>query len=77
MSTAMDIFCFSVPLTIMFDAILSVVAGVGICGCPISARDVLMNVAFWKSSNNPPNSASMADAMPFLIRLNSTCTGPF
>ena len=28
-------------------------------------------------SNNPPNSASVADAMPFIIILNYACTGLF
>ena len=36
-----------------------------------------MDVAFWKFSNNLPNSASMADAMKFLIMLYYTCTGTF
>ena len=36
-----------------------------------------MAVAFWQFSNNPPNSASVADAITFLIILHSTCTGLF
>ena len=36
-----------------------------------------MDVAFWQFSNNPPNPASVADAMTFLIMLHSTCTGTF
>ena len=34
-----------------------------------------MAVAFWQFSNNPPNSASVADATTFHIMLHSTCTG--
>ena len=36
-----------------------------------------MDVAFWQFSNHPPNNASVADAMIFIIMLNSTYTGPF
>ena len=61
----------------MFVDIFSVATGVGGCGCPIYARAVLMNVAFWLFSNNPPNSASVDYAITFLIMMNSTCTGPF
>ena len=43
----------------------------------IYARAVLVAVAFWKFSNNPPNSASVADAITLLIMLYSTFTGPF
>ena len=44
-------------------AVLSVATGVGGCECPISAREFLMNVAFWQFSNNPPNYDSVDDAM--------------
>ena len=77
MSIALDIFCFSVPLTMMFDAILSVATSIGGCWWPICAREVLMDVTFCQFSNNPPNSNSVADAMTFLIILNYTCTGKF
>ena len=76
MFIARYLFCFSVPLTMLFAAVLSVATGVGGCGWPISARAVLMDVAFCNFSNNPPNYASMDDAIKFLIILNSTCTGP-
>ena len=69
--------CFPVPLTMLFAAVLSVVKGVGGCGWPISDREILMDVAFWQFSNNPPNSASVADVMIFLIMLGCTCTGTF
>ena len=36
-----------------------------------------MDITFWQSSNIPPNSYSMADAMTFIIVLHSTCTGTF
>ena len=36
-----------------------------------------MDVAFWKISNNPPTSASVADVMKFLMILYSTCTVSF
>ena len=35
-----------------------------------------MDVTFWQFSNNPPNYASMDDAMTFLMMLHYTCTGP-
>ena len=77
MSIARDLFCFVVLFTMLFAAIFSVAIGVGGCRCPISARAVLIEVSFWQFSNNPPSSASMADAMTFLMMLHSICTGPF
>ena len=77
MSFALNIFCFAVPLTIMFAAALSVAIGVGGCGWAVYDRAVLIDIAFWKFSNNPPNYDSMYNAMAFLIMLHSTCTGPF
>ena len=41
----------------------------------ISARAVLIEVSFWHFPNNPPSSASMADAIKIIMMLNSTCTG--
>ena len=61
----------------LFSAILSIDTGVGGCWWTISARNVLVAVAFWKFSDNPPSSASVADAIKFLIILHSTCIGPF
>ena len=58
-------------------AVLYVVTGVGVFEWPISTRALLIYVTFWKLSNNPPNYASVADAMKLLIILYSTCTGPF
>ena len=46
MSIALDIFYFTVPLTIIFDDILSVATSVGGCWWPISDRAILMDVAF-------------------------------
>ena len=34
-----------------------------------------MNVYLWKYSNNHPNSASLNDAMKFVIMMHYTCTG--
>ena len=76
MSIDLDVF-FAVILKILFAAVLSVATGVGGCEWPIYSGTVLMDVAFWQFSNNPPNSDSMADAMTFLIMLHYTCTGPF
>ena len=61
----------------LFAAVFSVSAGSGGCGCPISDREVLMDVSFWQFSNNPLNYASVADAMMFIMILNSTCDGLF
>ena len=58
-------------------SVLSVATGVGDYEWLIFANAVLMEFAFWQFSNNPPNSASMADAMTFLIMLHSTRNGPF
>ena len=76
MSIALD-FVFSVSLTMPFNAVLYVAGGVGGYGWTISAMVILVDVAFWQFSNNPPNSDSVDDAMTFLIMLHSTCTGLF
>ena len=47
------------------------------CGWPISDESVIEDVAFCNVSNNPPNSNFVADAMIFIIILNSTFTGSF
>ena len=77
MSIDLGLSCFAIPFTMLFAYVLSVSTGVGGCGWPISTREFLMDVYFWKFSNNPPNSASMADAMTFLVILNYTYNGPF
>ena len=77
MSIAWEMFCFAVTLTIFIDAVLPVATGVGGCRWTIYYRAVLVEVAFWKFSNNPPSSVSVADTMTFLMMLHSTCTGPF
>ena len=77
MSIALDIFCFDIPITMLFAALLFVATDVGGGWWPISARVVLMDVTFWKFSNNPPNSTFMADAITFIIMLHSTYAGPF
>ena len=77
MSITMNIFCFSVPLTMLFAIVLSVATIVGDCESPIFARAILMDVAFWHFSNNPTNSVSEADSMTFHIMLHSTCNGQF
>ena len=73
----MAIFCFAVSFIMLFDAVLSVTTGVGGCEWHISARSVRVDVAFCHFSNYPPNSASVDDAMKFLVILHSICTGQF
>ena len=46
MPIALDIFCFVVPLMMLFSAIISEATGVGGPGWRISTRSVLMDVAF-------------------------------
>ena len=58
-------------------SVLVVATGVGSCGWTISTRAVIVDVALWQFSNSPPNSASVVDAMTFIIMLHYTCTGPF
>ena len=77
MSIAQYLFCFPVPLTILFAAVLSVATGAGGCWKIIYARAVLVEVSLWKLSSNPPSSASVADTIKFLMMLQYTCTGPF
>ena len=60
----------------LFAAVFFVATGVGSCWWPISAKAVLSKVALWKFSNKPPNYASVADSITFLMNLHSTCTGP-
>ena len=38
---------------------------------------VFIDVVLWHFSNNPPNYASVYDAITFLIIMHSTFTGPF
>ena len=77
MYMAQNIFCFAVPLTILFVTVLSIATDIVGCWWPISARAVLMDVAFRKFSNNPPDYASVTDVIKFIIIMHSTCTGPF
>ena len=77
MSISLDIFCFVVPFMMLFVTFLSVFTVVGGCQCHNSARVVCMYVVFWKFSNNSTNSASVADAMTFLIILHAIRAGPF
>ena len=77
MSIALNIFCFAVPLMMLFASVFSIVTGVGGCWWPNYSRDVIVDVTFWDFSNNHQNSASVADAMTFLIMLHSTRTGKF
>ena len=77
MSIALDIFCFDVPFRMILPTVLSISTGVGSCEWTIYDRAVRMDVAFWQFSNNLTNSASVADAMTFLIIMHYICTGPF
>ena len=53
----------------VFAAVLYFAAGVVGCWCHVSAKEVIMAVDVWKFSNNPPNSASVTDAITFLVML--------
>ena len=46
MSFALYHFCFTVLLTMLFADVFSVATGVGGCMCPMSAKAVLIEVAF-------------------------------
>ena len=76
MSIALNLFYFAVPLMMFFSVVLSVSTGVGGCWWPIYARSVLMDVAFCQYSISPPNYASVANSITFLIMLHYKCTGP-
>ena len=69
-------FCFAIPLTMLFETVFSVATGVGGCEWPVYARSILIDFHFWKFSNNPPNSASVADTITFIIMMHYTYTGP-
>ena len=75
MSNALDFFL--VIFIVIFAAVLSIATGVGGCEWRIYDRAARMDVAFWYFSNNPPNSASVADSVTFLVILYYTCTSPF
>ena len=77
MLMAQEIFCFAISLTILLVSVLSIANIIGGCWWSISVRDVLVAVAFWQFSNNPPNYTSVDDDITFLIMLHSTCTGTF
>ena len=77
MCIALDIFCFVVPFMMIFDAVFSVSTSVGGYEWTISDRTVPMDVCFWQFSDHPPNSASVYDAMTFLMMIHSTCTRLF
>ena len=47
MSIAHDLFCLYLTLTMLFESVLSVATGVGGCWWRISAKVVLVDVAFW------------------------------
>ena len=74
---AQNLFCFAVPLKILFAAVLSVATGVDGFWWPISDRSVFMAAAFWNFPRNPTNSASVADTRKLLTMIHSTCTGTF
>ena len=76
MSIALDL-SFVVTFTIMFAVVQSVVTGDGSYQLNIYDKEVHMDVIFQQFLNNPPNYASVADAMLFIIILHYTCTGPF
>ena len=61
----------------LFDIVFSVATGVGGFECTISDMAVHMDVAFWQFSENPSTSAYVADTIPFIVILHSTCTDPF
>ena len=60
----------------LFIDVFSVDTGAGGCERPISARAFHVDVAFLQFLNNPPSSASVSDAMTFIMILHYTCTGP-
>ena len=70
MYIALDLFLL-VPFTVLFSTVVSVTTGVGGCVWPISDRAVCTDVEFLQFPNNPPNYASLADVMTFLIILFS------
>ena len=76
MSIDLD-FCFSVPLMILFASEFYVATDVGVFEWPIYVRAILMDTAFYKCPNKPPNFDSVRDYIPYLIIFHSTCTGPF
>ena len=61
----------------LFSAVFTVSTTAGGFGRPISDSTVLMDVTFWQFTDNPPNYASVSDAMKFIIMLHSTCNVPF
>ena len=48
MSVTLDLFCFPIPFTMLFAAVLFVATGVGGCEWTISDREVFMDFTFWK-----------------------------
>ena len=46
MSIALNIFCFAVPLMMLFASIFTIVTGVGGCWWPNYSRDVIVDAIF-------------------------------
>ena len=61
----------------LFSAVFYIATSVGGFWCTISAKAVRVKVATWKFSNKPPDYASVADTITFLMMLHSTWTVPF
>ncbi len=77
MSIDLDLLCLMVLLVIPAAVELSVLMGVGGCGCPISSKIVLSIITSCPFTNNAPISASAADAMTCFIIELTACNGPF
>ena len=77
MSIDLERLCLMVLLVMPEAVELSILMGVGGCGCPISARMVLNIITSCPFTNSAPISASAADAMTFFIIAQTACTGPF
>ena len=77
MLIAQGLFCFAVPLTMLFANVLSVSTGVGGYWWSMSARAIVVAVAFLVVLKYSSLLFFFDDAMTFLIILYSTFTGPF
>ena len=77
MSVALDLFCLTVVVMMPLGAELSVFIGVGGWVKPSSWSIIIRGTNVFPLWNNPPTSASAADATTCLSILNSVWIGPF
>ena len=76
-SITLDLLALIILFTILSVVKFPVLMGVAGCGCHNSFRILCRFGASWALRNNPPSSASAADAITFCNVLRDICTGTY